>query len=133
LIEDDPFHAQVIGQELRNAFGRGIQIHVVSTEKQFRQDYVQGWDVAVLDQMMAWTTEDDPEPYLEAPDAGPLRAGSRCYNLLRTTETTKKVPVVFFTNLDQDTVPEEARDVYVRKSTDFKPLIATIRSVLPQA
>ena len=130
LAEDDPFHARVIGQELKKEFGRKTQIHPVSTEKQFRQEFLGDWDLAVVDEMMPWTSEEDPEPYAEAPEEGPLRAGTRCYKLLRSTEATKDVPVVFLTNLDPDAVPEEAKNAYVRKSIDFKPLIKKIQQVL---
>ena len=129
LVEDDPFHAQVIGQALKSEFGSNTHIHIVRTEKQFRHEYIQDWNLALLDVMMPWTTEDDPEPYAGAPEEGYLRAGARCYEMLRVSEATKDVPVVFLTNLDKETVPEEAQNAYVRKSINFTPLIQKILEV----
>ena len=128
LVEDDPFHAQVVCAALKSKIGCGV--HVVASEKDFRNEYEELWYAAILDQMMPWTTEDDRDPFSGAPAEGPMRAGSRCYQMLKDKSLTKEVPVVFFTNLEQKTIPAGAH--YVRKVTDpdLKKLIATIRQVI---
>ena len=117
LVEDDPFHAQVVQSALKNEFGK-IEIDVVSSEKEFHQKIQKfKWDVVILDQMIPWTTDEDPDPYTNAPEVGPRRAGTRCYELMIEKGGVMPI-VVFFTNLQQEAVPQGAE--YVRKKGDPK-------------
>ena len=120
IVEDDHFHKQVIEEKFRGHLGPDTKICWVRYEKEFVQRFNEiaemHYDLAILDQMMPWTDEDDEEYDADAPKDGPLRAGTRCWERLKATESTKDRPAIFFTNLEKRTVPDGAP--YVRKKDD---------------
>jgi len=122
ILEDDSFHEAFVQRALKLHF-KQIEFLVARTEKEFvltRFDEIasQNWTVAILDQMLPWTTEDDEDVFGKAPAEGPLRAGTRCYERLKSDVRTAKIPVIFFTNLDGSAVPKGVE--YVRKKSDPK-------------
>lgn len=131
LVEDDAFHAKVIRSALESHFTPAPEITHLKTEKEYRRRFEEiqegGYDLAIFDQMLPWTTEDD-ENYNDgdAPEDGPLRAGSRCYQLLVTDEKTKRIPAMFLTNLERRAAPEGAP--YVRKKDD-PDLVDTLAAI----
>lgn len=120
IAEDDWFHAEVLTKRL-GAHNEGATIVIATSEKEFKEKF-EAMDKAdlsmiLLDQMLPWTDEADSDPFTGAPAEGPLRAGSRCYEFVRSDEGGKTVPIVFFTNLDKSTIPEGVDD-YVQKRAD---------------
>ncbi|MCX6602249.1 MAG: hypothetical protein NTV52_01500 [Acidobacteria bacterium] len=121
IIEDDDFHFQVVERALLKAHA-GALILRAATEKVFVQRLNEfiglNPSLVIVDQMLPWTDEEDADPYTDAPNEGPLRAGYRCIELLRSLRESKAIPVIFFTNLEQKTVPPGV--AYVRKRADPK-------------
>lgn len=131
LVEDDPFHDDVIQDALRQRWS-DVVIRSIRTEKQFYSEFEAiadgGFDLIILDQMLPWTTEDDTEEDSAIVD-GPLRAGNRCSTMLRDDKRTRDIPQIFFTNLVRNTVPEEVS--YVRKK-DSEALTKLVREAEQQ-
>jgi len=136
IVEDDHFHRQVIEKRLTEHLGEGTTFRAIRNEKEFVRSFDEiktaGYDLALVDQMLPWTHEDDEEIDDDAPPAGPLRAGLRCAERLAKDPLTSSMPVIFFTNLERKTVPENAP--YVRKKDDehLDQLMQEIDRLLPR-
>lgn len=121
IIEDDEFHFQVVERALKKNYPSAVILRV-ATEKQFVQRLIELIDLnlslIIVDQMLPWTDDEDADPYTNAPSEGPLRAGNRCIERLRSLPGPRTIPVIFFTNLEQKTVPP--KEAYVRKRADPK-------------
>ena len=132
LIEDDQFHIDVITRRLEQTY-RGSEFDIYSTEKAFlaalAEKTAPQYDLAIIDQTIPYTTVDDPDPVDKA-TKNALRGGWRCYMALREKEPIKTLPVLFYTILDEQSVPDGA--AYVPKSGDpeLTDLIAKVSEML---
>jgi len=130
IVEDDPWHAELLARRLKERFPR-TTVEILLTEKMFREALeaiASNPPLAViLDQMLPWTEEDDPDAKTGAPAEGPLRAGTRCFERLQSDPRTRNIPVVFVSNLDGSTFPAGAKAI-VRKSAD--PKLSEVLKVL---
>jgi len=132
ILEDDPWHAEVMERLLKESFPL-VKVEILLTEKMFREAFeaMAGNPplAVILDQMLPWTEEDDPDSKAGAPAEGPLRAGTRCFERLQRDPRTKDLPVVFFSHLDASHFPPGVRAV--RKSADpkLKKLVQLLKEV----
>ncbi len=132
IVEDDPFHKQVMEAALRSQFPK-VDIVSIATEKEFVKAYEaiasSDWNIAILDQMLPWTDEDDDDVFTGAPKEGPLRAGTRCYERLQADTRTAGIPVIFFTNLDNSAVPSGVAHLRKKADPNLKELMNRIQSL----
>jgi CheY-like chemotaxis protein len=135
LLEDDDFHRDLIEDRIRRRWrDTSFEYKSIANEKAFFQTFDQivaaGFDLVIIDQMIPYTSADDESDDPQALALDAFRGGARCYERLREDERTKAIPVVFYTILDRERVPEQA--VYVKKTGDAEmtELLGTVGSVL---
>ena len=122
IVEDDPFHLAMMKQAYKKHWAGQVDIHSKTNQKQFVSSFkrtgLEKFDLVIIDQMLPWTSADDEADDADYPPEGPLRAGTECFKKLQSNANTKTVPVVFFTNLEEATVPNGVK--YVRKGDDVE-------------
>jgi CheY-like chemotaxis protein len=137
VVEDDHLQAEVICPRLRDAFA-GCNVELIRTESEFRSrlDTIAAAppSVVVLDMMLRWA---DPRPGMPEPPEDVVReghnfAGLRCERLLAERESTRGIPVILYTVLEQIDLESILKRLspstkHLRKQSDLMPLIEFIR------
>lgn len=133
IVEDDPQRASEVEAAFRSN-GIAVLFSVVSNEKEFIQRFEEWADappaLAVIDLLIPYTTEEDGADDEKALKLNAFMGGLRCYELLQHNARTQRIPVIFYTILDQERVPEGT--MYVKKTGDFSApeLISKVRQIL---
>lgn len=137
LVEDDHLQAEWARLSFERYF-RSVTVRRISTESEFYENLekfeTSPPDLFVIDVMLRWT---DPSPTMQPPPEevlkdGFYRAGLRCERKLAEQESTRSIPVILYTVLeDIDLHPElgnlPKHVTYLRKDSDPTPLINQIR------
>lgn len=121
LIEDDHFHRELIESRIRGRWENiDFVFEPITNEKAFRERFdelaARPFDLVIIDQMLPYTSWEDESHNRDALELDAFRGGTRCYQRLREDPRTRSVPVVFYTILDRESVPEGT--VYVNKTGD---------------
>jgi CheY-like chemotaxis protein len=138
IVEDDPLQMEFIVPELQNAFC-GTEIKLLKTEHQFRvalEEIAKNPpDVAIIDVMLRWTdpVPNQPPAPEDVREGGHYQAGLRCAALLRRYETTRAIPVILYTVLEEADLLHDLRELnnvrLLTKESDIGPLIEMIGQV----
>jgi CheY-like chemotaxis protein len=142
VVEDDHVQAEQARAALESAFP-AIEVQRLATESQFyeRLDAIRQSppDLFLLDVMLRWA---DPSPEMppapaDVRRAGFYTAGVRCLSLLLDHPSTRHVPVILWTVLDQGDLAEPlgALDppphvVHVRKAEGEVRLVQQVRQLM---
>jgi CheY-like chemotaxis protein len=124
IVEDDPEDEDFMVEEIKAHFK--IKPEVIRTGKEFvaALDRMASNlpDVIVLDIMLRWAF---PWPELRASEApGSFHvAGIRCLRQLRSRESTRSIPIILYSALDQDDFMDQ---VILTKSDNIEPLLRAI-------
>ena len=116
IIEDDAMHTKTIRDGISGRWlDRSFTFHTVTNELEFKRRFEEyaslPIDLAIIDQMIPYTTRDDQEDHEEAKGLSSFRGGSRCYVQLKNDPRTEAAPKIFFTILNQESVPPEAESL----------------------
>lgn len=124
IVEDDPFHCEVIESHIRGRWpNTTFDFEVVTNEKDFAKRFnelanaelaLAIIDMIIIDQMIPYVSKDDPDWKNQKTRESGFRGGTRCYDQLHGDTRTTQVPVVFYTILDREAVPPGAD--YVKKT-----------------
>ncbi|NOS89472.1 MAG: response regulator [Methylococcaceae bacterium] len=141
LVEDD-FDSR---KSIRNAINdKSIEAKVIelTTEHEFREQLNRVTDesnlpnLVILDIMLPWTKpmkNMPPEPD-DVKEKGVYRAGARCEKLFREKQSLKGVPVIIYSNLQEDYLKHDViwkseKTYYLGKNVDITELQLKIISL----
>jgi hypothetical protein len=121
FIDDDEIRVGWMQERIEKKWPDvSFDFNVITNEKKFTRNFEgfakERFNLIVIDQMIPYTSEEDEEENSEALSLDAFRGGTRCFERLRSDSRTEKTPVLFYTILDRNTVPENAP--YVRKTGD---------------
>ena len=139
LIEDDPFVVEWIKRLVDRAYGRKVNVEVISSERHFlvRMPALSSVNAIIVDLMLPW--EDGvPIPaadkeYLE-PRGDHLVAGTRIIQDLLGNSNLQHIPTLFYTvndkpaNWDHQQAPPNL--TYMRKDEPDERFMAWVRDAL---
>lgn len=141
VVEDDVLQAESIMHALKHSFG-DVHVNLVCTVSEFRDQFLvlrdEPPDLVVVDLMLALASLDDLSLESLASNADDDRlheGGLACLKMLLDDAKTQHIPVIIYTVLDRQDVPETPHlprhVLFLRKGADDRPLIRAIRSLLP--
>lgn len=84
-------------------------------------------DIVIMDQALTYSND---EGQCGSSDVNLLKAGTRCYDQLRKNPRAAAVPVIFYTLLDQRSVPDDVFYVYKRRHPDEPELAKMVGSII---
>jgi CheY-like chemotaxis protein len=122
VLEDDYFDREWIGKFLAKQF-RSFKICFLKTEAEFHaafQDFIAvPPSLVLIDVRLPWT---EPAPVMPEPPAEVLagtyrEAGFRCWKMLRQNKSTDRVPIIFYTGIDEH--ENAGEDVVADRLTKF--------------
>ena len=139
VIEDDYFQRETICEAIKTK----LKCNVVelATEYEFSQELERLTnslpDFLVLDIMLPWTKlmrKMPPEPQ-EVIKNGFYRAGIRCEKLFRSREELKHIPIIIYTNLNNDDIQDDLKNAsehthYLGKSSEVNQLVDKIYKLM---
>lgn len=139
VVEDDYLQVSYLEVLLRQAI-EGATVESIGTEAEFRQGFEKVAEdppaCILMDVMLPWTIpgiDAAPAPR-EVREGGFFRAGLRCQELLANDPRTRRIPVIFYTVLENSDLklaapqfPEKVR--YLRKDSDDLDLIGLIQDL----
>jgi CheY-like chemotaxis protein len=145
IVEDDLEWVELMLGEIKRVFP-GLATVALHTEHEFRAMLPKLADnppfAFVIDVRLPWT-EPAPQIPLAPPEVKAqtfTRAGIRCQELLDQNPATDTIPVIFYTVVEEQDVLREAgwpefplHVSYVRKDSNFGPLISTLRPIVAKA
>ncbi|GEM_PF-2256619 len=139
LFEDDYMQARGISVGLEREFP-AADIIVVASEYDFYEGITNDTfgalrpNLAILDVLGRWANPSPvmPEPPREVSDGGFFGAGIRCARKLRDNNSTKSVPIIFYTVLGPEKLPQDVESLgrVIKKSGDLEPLFMAVRETL---
>jgi CheY-like chemotaxis protein len=143
VVEDDHQQAKLIKERLESRFARS-EVVVIKTEFEFRNRLAallkNPPHLVIMDVMLRWTTaeRDLPEAPPEVVEQGFYRAGLRCRQLLASSPSTARVPVIFYTFLEPKDLKREIQEMsakgaapvlHLQKQSDFSTLFDQVEQV----
>ena len=116
IVEDDPLQASYLKEQFENEF-REVEIFLIRSEKQFREDFkaIEDFapDLIILDVMLRWMNP--PLNMSSIPGdvevEGFYRAGFRCLKSLIESQALKDTPVIIHSVLEKDELQEELNNL----------------------
>lgn len=143
VIEDDYFDREWMGEFLGKKFQR-FTIRFLKTEAEFHAALHELTaappTLVLIDVRLPWTepAPEMPEPPAEVRAGTYREAGSRCYKMLRQNKSTSRIPVIFYTGIDerQNAGPDILADPlasFVEKEGTDKNIVRTIHQMLRAA
>lgn len=128
VVEDDYRQAQWIEGALKQSYPNA-QTQLIESEYEFRSKReefaAKPPDLIVMDIMLRWTdaAPELPPPPPEVERDGFFSAGIRCKEHLAKDPRTAQIPILFYSTLQREDLPEAERAVHVRKDGDSGVLV----------
>ncbi|HYV91135.1 MAG TPA: hypothetical protein VE978_05105 [Chitinophagales bacterium] len=140
IVEDDYSQADWLVLQITDRF-KDYSIDLIETELEFRTKIKTIEDnppeLILMDIMLRWTNP-SPEmvkPPIDIAKSGIFDAGFRCQNLLKQSEKTRNIQIIFYSVLDKDDLESKLKNmpsnvVHLKKEANMAPLFNQMRKAL---